>query len=278
MENHYPVHEIDVKFPTDPLDCDVGRELTADMRTERAIVAGLLHHLVQYGIGPRDIPACADQRSTPERCVMESLFQGLTGEVELVVEGDQWIPPRGPLVPATGTILLELGAGVNVVKSWSSSPRKFLEFSKAMLDFNPRDFYDVGEALPAQAAEHVTCADAALPATVHAIIQALNDSASTEGCPEGRALVDAATLRSLVLAAGVSSDTAEPAAAPDATANEDAPTPELEQLSPLSPRMRKLRAIQEKILALSDRPPMEHVAVRHACGGFVMVTRPVAGK
>lgn len=286
MENSHPANAFDIKFPSDPLDCDAGRELTATMLAERAIVAGLLHHLMQYGIGARDIPDCADPGSTPERCVMEGLFQRGAGAVELVVEDDMWRLRNSAEAPSTGKVLLELGAGVNVVEGWSSAHRTFPKFEKAMQDFAPCDFYDANELLAAGAGTAaqvgpVVRVDAepqhagVRGLSLQGLIQALNESASTEGCPAGQTLVDSAALLSLVQAVGLGSSPTEPAAAPDTAANADAPTPEPEQLSP---RMRKLLALQEKIAALRDSPPMEHVAVRHPCGGFIMVTRPVAGK
>lgn len=62
-------------------------------------------------------------------------------------------------------------------------------------------------------------------------------------------------------------------AMPDAAT--DAPAPKPEQRSR---RMRKLLAIQERILALRARPPQECVAVRDPFGGWVMIPRPIAGK
>lgn len=60
------------------------------------------------------------------------------------------------------------------------------------------------------------------------------------------------------------------------------PTPNLAEDAPApkqpSPRMRRLQALLEQASRLGAGPKMEQVAVRDPFGGWVMVTRPIAGK
>jgi hypothetical protein len=199
MEN-YPHHEIPVKFATDPLDCDVDRVLTLSMRTERAIVAGLLHHLLQFGISVPEILDLADPCYPEDHCVMEWVFQRDAGEVELVVGADEQ--------PAQ-TILLTVGAGARIVRGWRPVTADSELVNDAMADFYPDEFYPdefAAKALLAASAEPevrdgtaLRCAPAT-PALLE-LIRTLDESSCREDCPKGLTFVDTVALQNLVRAA-----------------------------------------------------------------------------